>query len=78
MGLMMITDKQIIEKLRELEKSYTPILSTIHNELSITKPNLETLFDLSQDMSDSMLDFMNLLYDTHSIKRKLHKEMYDN
>jgi len=74
----MITDKQIIEKLRDLEKTYTPTLSIIHNELSTTKPNLETLFDLSNDMCDSMLDFMDLLHETHDIKRKLHKEMYDN
>jgi len=71
----MITDKKVVERLRDLEKIYTPMLTIIYFELSSTKPNLETLFNMSQKMSDSMLDFIDLLYETHDIKRKLHKEI---
>lgn len=67
----MITDKQVIERLREYEVEFTPILQSIRLELSITKPDISVLSRLSNELCDPLLDFMNLLDNISSAKRKL-------
>lgn len=67
----MITDKQVIERLREYHAEFKPKLDLLEVALKTEKPNIAHLAEISSDLSDPMLDFMDLIANVQSAKRKL-------
>jgi len=69
----MITDKRVIERLKEYHSVFSPVFLMIHTELSSTKPSIEKIAELLDynDAEIALLDFCDLIAQVQSIKRKL-------
>lgn len=66
----MITNKQIINTLRQYEGEFTKRLRDIHIELTSIKPDLLKLSEMSAETTEDILNFIDLLTDFRDINRK--------
>lgn len=69
----MITDKKVIERLKEYAEVFMPVFLMVQTELNRPNPSIEALAELL-DYNDSelaYLDFTELIGNVQSAKRKL-------